>query len=212
MDDVGTEILLRQVQQGDRAALEELYNRYLMRVLAAVRVRLGPGLRRKIESWDIVQDVMMDALKKVDSFEYRSDGAFLKYLSRLVENRIRDEADRYSAQKRDQNREVPLVVGSSSGSEVPLDLSVAPSVPSPSQILSTQEDLVRLELAMDKLGETSPEYRELIIAARIEGLTYREISEETGKSVDAVRMQLNRAMVALTKAFRELDRDLKNGN
>ena len=35
-----TQVLLQRVQTGDEEALDELYNRYLMRVLAAVRARL----------------------------------------------------------------------------------------------------------------------------------------------------------------------------
>lgn len=57
-----TQLLIGQIQQGDRAALEELCRRYQQRVLAAVRVRLGAELRRKIESWDLVQEVMIEAV------------------------------------------------------------------------------------------------------------------------------------------------------
>ena len=88
-----TQILIQQVQQGNQKALEELCNRYYTRVLAAVRIRLGRKLRSKVESWDIVQDVMVDALRTIGSFEFRTEGAFLKYLNQVVRNRIRDEAD-----------------------------------------------------------------------------------------------------------------------
>ncbi len=200
-----TQVLIEQVQQGDRNALNELCNRYLMRVLAAVRVRLGAPLRRKLESWDVVQEVMIEALRKVQSFDFRTEGAFLKYLNRVVENRIRDEADRWGAQKRDAGKEVPLGGGRSSQGPNPLNTLADRAAPTPSEVVGLHEDLSVLERAMDLLGEESPEYRELILAVKIEGQTYREIAEETGKTEDAVRMQVKRAVLALTRIFRELD-------
>ena len=51
---------------------------------------------------------------------------------------------------------------------------------------------------MDKL---KPEYREVIVLTRIEGLSQEEVGKRLGKSADAVRMLLSRAMVALSKSF-----------
>ena len=41
----------------------------------------------------------------------------------------------------------------------------------------------------------------MIVLAKIEGLSYKEIGERLGKSADAVGMLLSRAMIALTIAF-----------
>lgn len=195
-----TRVLVEQAQQGDRDALGELCNRYLMRVLSAVRIRLGANLRRKVESWDIVQEVMIDALRGVDSFDFRTEGAFLKFLNKVVENRIRDEADRWAAQKRSPDREIPLDNARSNETANPLDLPC--SMPSPSSVLRLTEDLARLEAAIECLPD---EYRELIIATKLEGRSFQELAEDLGKSPDAVRMQVNRAIMALNKAFRESD-------
>ena len=199
-----TQVLIEQIQQGDRAALESLYNRYQTRVLAAVRIRLGAKLRRKVESCDIVQQVMLEALGKVNSFDFRTDGAFLNYLNRVVENRIRDEADRWRAKRRDMNREVSIDAPRSSGSADPLDIPGTAS-PTPSNLLSLEEDLARLEVAMDRLGDESEEYCELIVAVKIEGQTYAELAQEHGGSPDAVRMKVRRAQAALARIYKELD-------
>jgi RNA polymerase sigma factor (sigma-70 family) len=87
-------------------------------------------------------------------------------------------------------------------SSSPLDIQDKSDVPSPSKVLVLNEDLARLETAMDQLSQ---EERELIVAVKIEEQTYQEIAEARGKSADAVRMQVNRAMAALTKAFQELE-------
>ena len=85
-DPTSTQALLQRVQTGDSQALNDLYNRYLMRVLAAVRARLGAELRGKLESWDIVQDALLASLKHVQSFDLTSEGAFLNWLAKIVEN------------------------------------------------------------------------------------------------------------------------------
>jgi RNA polymerase sigma factor (sigma-70 family) len=199
-----TQVLIEQVQAGDRGALDSLCDRYLMRVLAAVRIRLGAKLRQKVESWDIVQQVMLQAMGEVKSGDFRTDGAFLNYLNRMVENRIRDEADRWGAKRRDMRRELSLDTPRSSGSAHPLDLPDT-LAPTPSRLLILREDLARLELAVDRLGDESEEYRELIVATKIEGRSYAELAEEQGTTPDAIRMKVRRAQAALARIYKKLD-------
>jgi RNA polymerase sigma factor (sigma-70 family) len=200
-----TLVLIEQVQAGDRGALDVLLDRYLMRVLAAVRIRLGAKLRQKVESWDIVQQVMLNVMGEVKAGDFRTDGAFLNYLNRVVENRIRDEADRWGAQRRDMNREVSVENPRSPGSTSPLDIVGAGASPTPSKVLILQEDLARLELAIDQLGNEADEYRELIVAVKIEGRSYAEMAEEQGTTPDAIRMKVQRAQAALTRIYKKLD-------
>lgn len=197
-----TQALIQRFQTGDQTALNQLYDRYVMRVLAAVRARLGAELRSKLESWDVVQDAMLASLKNVAAFNQAGEGAFLNWLAKIVENRIRDQMDYFRAEKRDHRMESPLAGPRSAESSVPLDIPERNAAPSPSRALMLTEDLARLEKAMDLLPEES---RELIVAAKIEGRSYEEIAQEFGKSSDAVRMQLKRALLALAKAFRDLD-------
>ena len=175
-----TATLLLHIKQGDEQAIDRLYRRYQDRVLTAVRYRLGRKLRQKVESADVVQDVLLGALKKVQSFEFRTEGAFLHYLNRLVENRIRDEARHWDAGKREIGKEHQLLGKRSDADGNPLTLQ-DDHCPTPSSIVSAKEDYTKLELAMDQLGAFNPEYRELIVAAKLEGMSYAEIAEESGK-------------------------------
>ena len=206
-DALTTQILLEKAQQGDRESLNELCRRYQMRVLAAVRMRLGAELRRRVESWDIVQEVMIDALRKVEkSFDNETEGAFLHYLNRVVENKIRDEADKQHAAKRAPEREIFFDGARSAGEVFPLDNLKDSASPTPSKVLSLHEDLALLEQAMDRLASESEEYRDLIVAVKIEGMSYAEIAETTGKTPDAIRAKVNRAMKELARVFDQLDR------
>ena len=195
MDDVtSTKLLLEQYRAGDADAINELYGRYTQRVFAIVRARLGAKLRQRVQSCDIVQEAMLDSLKNLEKFEYASEGAFLKWLTVIVENRIRDQDDYHTAGRRDIGKESPLENPCSVGSAIPLEIPDKSGSPTASRVLMLTEDMALLEQALDRLPA---ETRELIIAVKLEGRTYQELAHEMGKTSDAVRMQVNRAMDAL---------------
>jgi RNA polymerase sigma-70 factor (ECF subfamily) len=71
----------------------------------------------------------------------------------------------------------------------------------PSVILSLREELDRLERALDRL---KPEHREVIVLAKVEGLSCKEIAGRLSKSPAAVAMSLSRAIVSLTDLFKRI--------
>jgi RNA polymerase sigma-70 factor, ECF subfamily len=196
-----TQVLIDRVQHGDEAALNALCTRYQERVLRAVRIRLGAKLRAKLQSSDVVQDVMKKAVEGIDRFEFRTEGAFMKHLNVLVEHRIRDQNDYWNAQRRNPGREIPLGPRSS-GDGNPLIEPEARPAPGPSSLLILAEDLERMERAMDLL---SPEQRELLVAVKLEGRTYGELAEEHGTTDDAIRMKAKRAEMKLAAIYHELE-------
>jgi RNA polymerase sigma-70 factor (ECF subfamily) len=157
-------------------------------------------LRSKLDSVDVVQDALVLALDGLKDFTYRNEGDFLRWLSRIAENKLRDVFDKFHADKRDIRREIPFkreessTAGGSFRADVPLDATT------PSVLLSRKEQLDKLERAIDSL---KPEYREVVLLARIERLSHAEIAARMGKSKGAVAMLLSRALVALTAAYEE---------
>ncbi|MHC4168858.1 MAG: sigma-70 family RNA polymerase sigma factor [Planctomycetota bacterium] len=188
-------------KEGDRTALERLCQVYAERVHWIVRFRMGGEIRSKLDSMDVVQDAFVLALRDLEDFSYRDEGDFLRWLSTIVENRIRDNMKKLHADKRNIRKEVPLrnhlptTKRSSAGAAGPI------ATTTPSVILSRREDLDKLDKAIDKLR---PEYREVIILKKIEGLSYREIGNRLGKSTDAVGMLVSRAMISLINAFERI--------
>ena len=185
-------------KNGDRSALDRLCNIYGPRVLWLVRLRMGRELRSKLESVDLVQDVLVSALNDLRGFTYKNQGDLVRWLARITENRLRDNLDKLHADKRDIRREVRLnthrstLEDSFAAAMEPVDATT------PSAIVAKREDFDRLARAIDAL---KPEYRQVIVLTKIEGLAYRDIGDKLGKSADAVRMLFSRAMAALTGAF-----------
>jgi RNA polymerase sigma-70 factor (ECF subfamily) len=193
-----TRQLVALAKGGDETALNRLCDVYAERVRWIVRLRMGKALRSKLESMDVVQDVLVSALKDLGDFTYENEGDFLRWLSRIAENTLRDNVDRWHAGKRDIRREVrpdnhgPSSAGASPGIRDPI------AATTPSMIVSRQEELEALARALDTL---KPEYREAIVLTKIEGLSYREIARRLGKSDEAVRKLVSRGMSMLTCVF-----------
>jgi len=195
-----TQSLVMLAQNGDQSALERLCKVYNERVLRIVRMQMGPELRTKLQSMDLVQDAFISAIRSLDNFTYKNEGDFLRWVSKIVENRIRDDFDKIHANKRDIRKEIPLNNNSSAAQDTFVGISGPVDRTTPSLIMSKREDLNRLEKAMEKL---KPQYREVIALTKIEGLSYKEAAGKMGKGPDAVRMLLSRAIAALTQSFEE---------
>lgn len=186
--------LVTRAKAGEDQALNLLLERYLNRILRIVRMKLGPQLRTKMESMDVVQEVMMRAIRGFENFEQKNEAAFLHWISKLVQNEIRDLADYHGAAKRDFKQETDNKKDSS------IDSSILSNIPAnsewrPSFQIKLKEDVLELEAAMDQLVEKQ---RDIVIMRQYEGLSFKEIGHELDCSEDAARMQFARAMDKLT--------------
>ena len=192
-----TQRLVSLAKDGDQSALNKLFEVYNERVLRIVRIRMGQELRSKQESMDIVQDAFISALRSLENFTYQNEGDFLRWMSKIVENRIRDNLEKLHANKRDIRKEIPL--NNTSATQDTFARTIGPiDNTTPSLIISRREDLNRLEEAINKL---KPEYREVIILTKMENLSYKEIADKLGKTPDTVRMLLSRALTKLSRSF-----------
>ena len=197
-----TQRLVALAKNGDESALDRLCKVYNERVLRIVRMRMGSELRTKMQSMDLVQDAFISALRSLENFTYKNEGDFLRWISKIAENRIRDNFDKIHANKRDARKETPLNNNSSTTQDTFVGITGPVDNTTPSLIMSKREDLNKLEKAMEKL---KPEYREVITLTKIDGLTHKEAAKKIGKSPDAVRALLSRAITALSQSFEKTE-------
>jgi RNA polymerase sigma-70 factor (ECF subfamily) len=195
-----TQHLVSLAKQGDKSALQRLCEVYAERVLRIVRLRMGAELRSRLQSMDLVQDVFTSALPSLKDFTYKNEGDFLRWLATITENRIRDNLEKFHAGKRNIRREIPLNDTGQAGNDSLATITGPVDSTTPSMKVSRREDLDRLEKAMDKL---TPEYRQVILLAKMEGLSGPELAEKLGRSPGAARALLSRALVALSEAYGE---------
>ena len=180
-DLTSTSDLLARARTGDADALNQLYARYLPLLRRWARGRL-PGWTRDLrDTDDIVQETLVQTLRRIDDFSPRHEGALQAYLRQAVVNRVRDEVRRVG------RRPVTAELSSDyeDSSQSPLDLAIG------------HEAASRYEAALQRLR---PEDRELIVARVEMGNSYQQIASEHGKSsADAARMAVARALVRLAE-------------
>jgi RNA polymerase sigma-70 factor (ECF subfamily) len=186
VDPQETTRLLVRARDGSGEALNAVYDRLAGRLLALIRLRLGPELRGQVESRDVLQATLLKSFERIDQFEGSQGASLMAWMARIAENEIRDLVDYHQRQRRDARRNVPL-----SGAAQ----SLAVHVRSLSSQLVLAEESLRLERGLESLPE---HYRQIIVLRKLEESSWAEIATRLSKTQDACRMVLARAMAALT--------------
>jgi len=192
--------LIRKAQNGDKKSLDLLFERYYDRVKRIVKLRLTEGIRNKVETFDIVQEVFYKVLKSFKDFsQFKTESSFLHWLSKIVENTIKDEIDYFTAEKRNFKKEFPLEYPQNDAENIQYQ-TFPGNDPTPSKVLEHEEEMKLIESAILNLSNLE---KEVIIMHYYEGLSFKEISEKLNKTYDAIRMMHNRALAKMVKFFEE---------
>lgn len=180
--------LVRRIAKGDEAAFERLVLRHERRVLGVCRRLLGDeeGAR------DATQEVFLKVWRKASTFRPR--GKVSTWLYRVATNHCLNVLRR-----RKIVRMLPF-----GGSGDPTDRDPEPepagSLPGPLQGLEAKERWRAVRRAIDDLPTSQ---RAVLVLARFEGLSYREIADVLGITLGAVESRLFRAMRRLEGAVGE---------
>jgi RNA polymerase sigma-70 factor (ECF subfamily) len=179
--------LVAQAGGGDELAIDTLLERYLPSVRAYLRLRAGRRLLDKESASDLAQSVCRDILENLHRFEYDGEDGFRRWLFKTAERKVLDRHAHHAARKRTPEH---------GGVEVDLSATLAcyASLHTPSRAAIAREELARLESALTALPE---DMREVLILARIVGLSRAAIASEVGKTEGAVRMILHRGLARL---------------
>jgi RNA polymerase sigma-70 factor (ECF subfamily) len=173
--------LVLRAQNGEAGAVEALCARYLPRLNRWAHGRLPVSSRRVLDTEDLVQDVLLQTVRHVDTFQPRHEGAFAGYMRRALLNRLRDEGRK--------GRRRPQVASIEDEHE--------DEGPSPLECAIGKDALERYEAALERL---KPQERELIIARVELGFSAAEIAAEFGKpTAAAAQMAVSRALVKVAE-------------
>lgn len=189
MDRQETAVLLRQAREGVPDALDAVFRRCAARLLSFIRLRLGPSLRGRLESADILQATLLKSFERFRQFERSDSPSLMAWLARIADNEIRDQADRQGRQCRDLRVEASLDEGDGAGGAL-----AAPIRSALSQVI-LDERARQIEQAIEALAD---DHRHVILLRDFEELPFREIGARLGRTEDAARMLYARAMAALT--------------
>jgi RNA polymerase sigma factor (sigma-70 family) len=177
--------LLARVRGGDRDALDRLIARCVPALRRWARGRLPATARGALDTQDLVQDTILNSLRRLDQFESRHEGALQAYLRQAVLNRIRDEARRFSRRP----------VAAELSESLPADAA------SPLDIAIGRQGVARYEAALQRLR---PADREAIIGRMELQHDYQELAIILGKpNANAARVAVTRALARLMEQLDE---------
>lgn len=175
--DVTDEHLVKLAQEGDREAFLTLYNRYLKKVYNRVKSRVP---LQDVE--DVTQEIFIAVVRSLDRFEQRS--RFGTWLYTIVNRQIADYYRR--------------VYRSGDSHAVSLDADDGLDLP----VLDVNsDDLVLIQQALQVLPEN---YQEVVLLRFADGLTFAEIAERRGQTLEATKSLYRRAVQAICEKVGKL--------
>ena len=177
--------LLQLAKDGNQEALDRLFQRCIPALRRWARGRLPQSARGMLETSDVVQDAVVSAMRHLDAFESRHQGALLAYLREAVMNRIRDVIRQH--QRRPASADLPDDLKDEATSALERAIGA--------------EEMARYETALQRLKASD---REAIIGRLEMQYSYEELAVALNKPTpDAARVAVTRAMKRLAEVMQD---------
>lgn len=164
------------------------YRPYLMEI---ARREIDRALQAKGAASDLVQETFLEATRNFSRFHGVSSDQLRAWLRCLLVHRLSKQRRRYyKTRKRGIDRECSL-------DEV--ETSLLSSSPTPSQVVSADEEMKRFHQAIAQLPE---DYRRVLQLRYQEGLTFEAIGPRMGRTANAARLLWLRAVERIKQTLR----------
>jgi len=150
----------------------------------------------KVDAADVVQESFLGAYRAFAQFRGTTEAGLLAGLRQVLAcglaNLVRHDQ---GTQRRDIRLERQLAVEIDQSSHA-LDRGLMAATSSPSQQAIRREQSVLLAEALARLPD---DWRDLLILRHLEGLTFPEVAERLGRTLDSVKKQWPRALAKLRR-------------
>jgi RNA polymerase sigma-70 factor (ECF subfamily) len=194
------EELLQLARNGDADALGRLLELYRNYLLLLGQVEIGRRLQSKVDPADLVQDTFLEAQRDFAQFQGTTEKELVSWLRQILIANLLNLVRRYlGTRRRDVRLERALAVDVDASSQLLERMLVSPQS-SPSQQASRREQAV---LLADALAQLPGHYREVIVLRHLHGLTFPEVAERVGRTLDSVEKIWARALIQLRRLLQE---------
>jgi RNA polymerase sigma-70 factor (ECF subfamily) len=191
MDSAADDLLVRAAR-GERAAFDELFARHRDRLGRAVALRLDRRLAARVDASDVVQDVCLEAFRRLPTYLDRLDMPLDVWLLWLAREQVLMSHRRHlRADKRAVGREAAPLPADTSAVIVN---SLAGAGPTPSGAVAAAELAERLRQALERLDDDE---RELILMRHFEQLGNKAAAQILGVTEAAASKRYVRALERL---------------
>ena len=186
--------LITKYKQGNEKAFEELTSRHKNKIFTTILLIVKDSEIAE----DLLQETFIKAIKTIHSGRYNEEGKFLPWISRIAHNMA---IDYFRKQKR-----YPMIM-MEDGSNVFNTLDFAENSYESNQI--QKEEHARLRELIQNLPDTQ---REVLMMRHYMQLSFQEIAEHTGVSINTALGRMRYALINLRKQMNQIDKNYEKKN
>lgn len=184
--------LLKQARQGDREAVDKLLGQYREALRRRISLRLDPALAARLDASDVVQDVLLEASRRLQDYLKNPGMPFGAWLQHISRDHLIDAWRRHrQAQRRSLDREQSVHAGFADRSSVELAAQLVDQELTPASAAMRHELECRLGEAMTSLSQ---EDQEVLWMRHYEHLSNQAMAAELGLREEAASMRYIRAL------------------
>ena len=197
-----TQTLLIAAGEGDADAVGQLLARHRPALRRMIDMRLDPKLRQRLDASDVVQDVLIDAHRRLDEYLADPKMPFHLWIRLIAKDRIIDAHRRHrGAARRSLDREQPMhSPGGIDQSTMDLAAQLCDPELTPAARATWEELQRRFRDALDELPEAD---REVVLMRHFEHLSNSEVAAALDLSEPAASMRYMRSMRKLRSILGE---------
>jgi RNA polymerase sigma-70 factor (ECF subfamily) len=195
-----TQDLLDKARQGEARAVELLLTAHREPLRRMIGLRLDPALAARVDASDVVQDVLIEAHKRLQDYLRNPAMPFHLWLRHIAKDHVIDAHRRHrQAQRRSLDREQPMVPAAMSDqSSFELAGQLLDHEITPASAAIRHELQRRLDSAVAELGDDD---REIILMRHGEQLSNQEVAIALELTEAAASMRYLRALRRLRAAL-----------
>ena len=176
-------LLVKEYVAGNETALATLINRHQSKIYGFIYSKISD----RDVSDDIFQDTFIKVIKTLKSNSYNEEGKFLPWVMRIAHNLIIDHFRR--------NKKMPLFRETE-------EFSIFSIMTDNSLTIENQMISDQVEKDLRKIIEELPEDQKEVLVMRIyQDLSFKEISELTGVSINTALGRMRYALMNLRKVI-----------
>ena len=200
-DSSETQQLLAAARLGDEQARSQLLERHRDALRRMVGMRMDQILRRRLDASDIVQDVLVEANRRLTDYLASTGMPFQLWLRHLARDRLIDAHRRHHAARRNVARDQPLD-HSPQADQSAFDLAalIRDRELTPAAAATHHELEIRFQAAIETLEEAD---REVVLMRHFEQLSNRDVALALNLTESAAGMRYLRAMRRLRSMLQE---------
>lgn len=183
---LGDNELVQRYIDGDVASLETLISRYKNKVFTYIMMTV----RNQHLAEDIFQDTFIKVVRSLNLGKYTDNGKFISWVMRIAHNLIIDH----------YRREKNMNTYSKEDSQYDLFNSPKFSDDNIEDLLINEQILHDVRCLVEELPD---DQRQVVMMRHYEGLSFKDIAEQTGVSINTALGRMRYALINLRKIIDE---------